>query len=112
MKPRASTKAFERALKPSSEKVLLRLYVSGSSDRSIRAIENITEICDTHLRGRCELLIVDIHKQPELVREDDVLAVPTLIRTAPRPRRRFIGDLSDRAVVLTGLEIELELERK
>jgi circadian clock protein KaiB len=107
MKPRVSTKAFERARKVPVKKVLLRLYVSGSSDRSIRAIENIKDICATHLEGRCELVIVDIHKQPELAREDDVLAVPALIRRAPLPRRRFIGDLSDRAVVLNGLGLDL-----
>lgn len=105
MKPRSSTRAFEQALAPPSVKTVLRLYVTGSSDRSIRAIRNAKEICEL-LGGVYELNIVDIHKHPELAREDEVLAVPMLIKKLPLPVRRFIGDLSDREVVLIGLDVK------
>jgi len=106
VKPKSSTKAFERAAKQPSRKLVLRLYIAGSSDRSIRALRNAKEICDEHLGGAYELDVVDIHKQPELALEDDVLAVPTLIKKRPLPLRRFIGDLSDRDVVLVGLDLK------
>lgn len=106
MKPKASTKAFERAAAPATGKVVLKLYIAGSSDRSVRAIRNAKEICDEHLAGRYELAVVDIFKQPTLAKDDQILAVPTLIKKLPLPLRRFIGDLSDRDVVLVGLDLK------
>lgn len=106
MRPKSSTKAFERGTQPSSEKVVLRLYIAGSSDRSIRAIQNAKDICNEYLSGAYELDVVDIHKQPERALQDDVLAVPTLIKKVPLPLRRFIGDLSNRDVVLAGLDLK------
>lgn len=106
MKPKTSTQAFERATEPRAQKYLLRLYVAGSSDRSIRAIHNAKEICEEHLPGAYELDVIDILKHPKLGKDDDVLAVPTLIKRLPLPLRRFIGDLSQRDVVLAGLDLE------
>ena len=106
MKPKTSTKAFERVARPAPGKVVLRLYIAGSSDRSIRAIQNAKEICDEHLRGTYELDVIDILKQPQLASDDQILAVPTLIKKLPLPLRRFIGDLSDRDVVLVGLDVK------
>jgi circadian clock protein KaiB len=106
VKPKSSTKAFERATKPRSEKVVLRLYIAGSSDRSTRAIQNAKEICEEHLAGTYELDVVDIFAQPTLAKDDQILAVPTLIKKLPLPLRRFIGDLSDRDVVLVGLDLK------
>ena len=106
MKPKTSTKAFERASTPSAKKVVLKLYIAGSSDRSTRAIRNAKEICNEHLAGRYELDVVDIFKQPKLAKDDQILAVPTLIKKLPLPLRRFIGDLSDRDVVLVGLDLK------
>lgn len=104
--PRNSTETFERAAKarPPAVSITLRLYVAGTSLRSTRAIQNAKQICEEHFAGRYELEVVDIFQQPELAREDRILAVPTLIRRRPAPRRRFIGDLSDRDVVIQGLD--------
>lgn len=110
MKPRSSTRAFEttvrKALAKREQKFLLRLYVAGASPRSLRAIVNAREICDEHLKGRYELEIIDILQQPALAKNDQILAVPTLIKRLPSPLRRFIGDLSDRKVVLIGLDLK------
>lgn len=108
MKPKTSTAAFERAAKPVATKVILRLYIAGTSDRSIRAIRNAKEICEAHLAGHYELAVVDILQQPKLAKDDQILAVPTLVKKLPLPLRRFIGDLSNRDVVLAGLGLEPE----
>jgi circadian clock protein KaiB len=86
--------------------MVLRLYVAGTSPRSLRAIQNAKEICDEFLPGRHELQIVDILQQPTMAKDDQILAVPTLIKKLPTPLRRFIGDLSDRKVVLSGLNLK------
>jgi circadian clock protein KaiB len=84
--------------------VVLRLYVAGTSERSTRAIQNAKEICDEGLAGRYELEVIDIFQQPQLAKDDQILVVPVLVKKRPLPARRFIGDLSNRAVVLAGLE--------
>ena len=81
----------------------LTLYVAGSSARSIRAIRNAREICTEYLAGRHELLVVDLFKDPARARCDQILALPTLVKHHPAPMYRIVGDLSDRASVLTGL---------
>jgi circadian clock protein KaiB len=88
------------------ETFVLRLYVAGTSERSTRAIYNAKQICDEHLAGRYELEVVDIFQQPGRARDDQILAVPTLIKKLPAPLKRFIGDLSDRDVVLVGLDVK------
>jgi len=85
---------------------VLRLYVAGTSERSARAIRNAKQICDEHLAGRYELEVIDIFQQTSRARDDQVLAVPTLIKKLPVPLKRFIGDLSDRDVVLVGLDVK------
>ena len=105
MKPKTSSKAFELA-QPAKSKVVLRLYIAGSSDRSLRAIQNAKQICDDHLAGTYELEVIDIFQQPKLAKDDQILAVPTLIKKLPLPLRRFIGDLSDTDVVLVGLDVK------
>lgn len=106
MKPVSSTKAFERASKPAPKRVTLRLYIAGSSTRSTRAIQNAKEICDENLAGSYELEVIDIFQQPTLAKDDQILAVPTLIKKLPLPLRRVIGDLSNRDVVLVGLDLK------
>jgi circadian clock protein KaiB len=101
-----STRAFERGTTPRKHKTVLRLYIAGSSERSTRAIENAKQICDEYLSGSYELDVIDIIKQPTLAKDDQILAVPTLIKKLPLPLRRFIGDLSDRDVVLVGLDVK------
>lgn len=85
---------------------MLRLYIAGSSDRSTRAVRNAKQICDEHLAGRYELEVIDIFQQTERARDDQVVAVPTLIKRLPVPLKRFIGDLSNTDVVLIGLDVK------
>ena len=106
MKPKMSTRAYARAARREPSGMLLRLYVAGTSPRSLRAIQNAKEICDENLAGSYELQIIDIFQQPSLAKDDQILAVPTLIKKLPAPLRRFIGDLSDRKVVLVGLDLK------
>jgi circadian clock protein KaiB len=101
-----SINKFEEGLKSLEEgKYVLRLYVAGITPNSLKAIENIKAICNEHLEGRFELEVIDIYKRPELAREAQIIAAPTLIKQLPQPLRRFIGDLSDREKILAGLNL-------
>jgi circadian clock protein KaiB len=81
----------------------LRLFVTGTSPVSVRAINNLQVILNTHLKDRFELEIIDVHQQPMLVQSDNVTAVPMLIKKFPAPVRRMVGDMSDTEKVLRGL---------
>lgn len=83
----------------------LRLYVSGATPRSAQAISNIKAIGDKRLAGRYELEVIDAYQQAELVRKEQIVVLPTLIKSLPGPLRRIIGDLSDEEQVLVGLGI-------
>ena len=83
----------------------LRLFITGSTSRSTRAIENMRRICEERLHGRYELEVVDVYQDPQATKEFQIVATPTLLRILPRPLRRIIGDLSDEARVLAGLEL-------
>ena len=83
----------------------LRLYVAGQTPRSIAALKNLKELCETHLKGRYEIEVIDLLVNPKLSREDQILAVPTLVRKLPEPMRKIIGDLSDTDRVLVGLQL-------
>jgi circadian clock protein KaiB len=110
-KTRKATDAFEKALQesndtpPENSHYILRLFVSGMTPGSMRAIQNLEEICSTHLDGRYELEIIDIYQQPELSKREQIIAAPTLIKKLPVPLRRFIGDLSDSQKILVGLDL-------
>ena len=84
---------------------LFRLYVTGSSPSSMRAIVNIRSICEEHLRGRYDLEVIDVVEKPALAAGERVFAAPTLIKKLPLPIRRFIGDLSKRDRILLGLDL-------
>ena len=84
---------------------LLHLYTTGATPNSLRAVRNIKEICQEHLAGRYELLIIDIYQQPELARQEQIVASPTLVRQRPLARRQLVGDLSNRAAVLISLGV-------
>jgi len=90
---------------PGTEKYLLKLYVTGMTPRSQRAIENIRAICDEHLNGRYSLEIVDIYQHPNLAEGEQIIAAPTLIKYLPEPLRRIVGDLSHTDRVLLGLDL-------
>ncbi len=84
---------------------ILKLYITGLTSRSARAIENLQAFCEKHLAGRYELQVIDVYQQPELARTEQVVAIPTLIKKLPLPLRRLIGDMSDEERVLVGLDI-------
>ncbi|MBE3064539.1 MAG: circadian clock KaiB family protein [Spirochaetes bacterium] len=86
-------------------KYVLRLYVSGSTLKSALAVENIKRICEQYLKNRYNLKVIDIYQQPNLARDEQIVAVPTLIKRSPPPLRRFIGDLSNLKRVLFGLDL-------
>jgi circadian clock protein KaiB len=84
---------------------VLRLYVTGTTRNSARAIVNIRKICEEHLQGRYELEIVDLALHPTLAKGEQIIAAPTLIKILPLPLRRFIGDMSQTEQVLLGLDL-------
>jgi circadian clock protein KaiB len=84
---------------------MLRLFTSGSTPRSTRALQNLREICETDLQGNYDLEVVDIYQEPGRATESDIIAAPTLIKEEPLPTKRMVGDLSDRPKVLLGLAI-------
>ena len=84
---------------------VLRLFVAGSTPRSLRAIANIRIICEQYLQGRYELEVIDIYQRPELAESEQIVAAPTLIKKLPLPLRQLIGDLNDIERVLAGLDL-------
>lgn len=98
MKPAAATAEKDR--------YVLRLYVTGSTPRSVDAIATIRALCRERLEGRYELEVIDLRQHPELARVEQITAVPLLVKKLPHPLRRLIGDLSDEERVLLGLDLE------
>ena len=92
-----------------SEKLVLQLYVSGMSPRSMEAIENIKKLCDEHLNETFELEIVDIYKHPEVAAEQHIVFSPSLIKHLPLPKKTLIGNLSDTEKVIKALGISFKL---
>ena len=91
--------------KKAAAKHVLRLYVTGVTGRSMRAIQNVRRICEEHLKGQYQLEVIDLYKNLPLARGDQIIAAPTLIKRLPLPLRRLIGDMSDEARVLVGLDV-------
>jgi circadian clock protein KaiB len=89
----------------STKAYVLRLYIAGQTPKSILAIANLREICETHLQGRYEIEIIDLLENPRLAQGDQILALPTLVRRLPEPIKKIIGDLSNRERVLVGLDL-------
>jgi circadian clock protein KaiB len=87
-------------------KYLLRLYISGSTLKSERAVENLRRVCEEHLKGRYDLEVIDIYRQAHLARNEQIVAVPTLIKRLPVPLQRLVGDMSDLNKVLFGLDLK------
>ena len=83
----------------------LRLYVAGQTPKSIAAFANLRRLCDEHLQGRYCIEVVDLVKNPKLARDDQIVAIPTLVRKLPEPIRKIIGDLSDTERTLVGLQL-------
>ena len=108
MKRRARSKAPRTAKKtPTRRKMYsLRLYITGQTPRSAASIRNLREVCDEFLEGRFELQVIDLYQRPELARDAQVVAAPTLIKRLPLPLRRLVGDLSNKNEVLLGLDLK------
>jgi circadian clock protein KaiB len=87
------------------ERYILRLYITGLTARSSRAVSNLRTICDEYLEGRYDLEVIDIYQQPALTKGEQIVAAPTLIKKLPLPMRRIIGDMSNREGVLLGLDL-------
>lgn len=101
-----TTAEFERRLEvPDETRYTLRLYVTGMTPRSQRAIENIKAVCEEHLAGRYELEVIDIYLYPTLAEGEQIVAAPTLIKALPIPLRRLVGDLSSTERILLGLDL-------
>ena len=94
----------KKASRPQDEWIL-RLYVAGQSVRSTAALRNLEAICEEHLAGRYRIEVIDLLKQPQLARGDQIVAVPTLVRHLPPPMKKIIGDLSNEESVLVGLDL-------
>ncbi|MFM9915066.1 MAG: circadian clock KaiB family protein [Rhizobacter sp.] len=90
---------------------VLRLFVTGTTPHSTRAIVNIRKICEEHLQGRYELEIIDISHHPTLAEGEQIIAAPTLIKKLPLPLRRFIGDMSQTERILLGLDLRKKAEK-
>lgn len=95
----------DAAKNPVPERYVLRLYVTGMTPRSTRAVENVRTICEEHLHGRYDLEVIDIYQQPTLAKGEQIIAAPTLVKKLPLPLRRVIGDLSNTERVLLGLDL-------
>lgn len=104
-------KGRRRTVKPRRRKraairYILRLYVTGQTPRSRRSIENLRKLCEKYLKGQFDLEVIDIYQQPALAAEGQIIAAPTLIKTMPLPLRRLVGDFSDQARVVLGLDLK------
>jgi circadian clock protein KaiB len=83
----------------------LRLYTAGQTPKSMAAFSNLKRICEEHLPGRYKIEVIDLMQNPRLAKEDQIVAIPTLVRKLPDPLRRIIGDLSDTERTLVGLQL-------
>lgn len=104
MRQAKDVKALTASKSPGG-KYVLRLYVTGLTPNSTRAIANIKALCETHLEGRYDLRIIDIYQKPALAKGEQIIAAPTLIKKLPLPLRRLVGDLSKEDRVLFGLDL-------
>ena len=99
------------AARPQGGKYHLRLYVTGNTPQSSRAIRNIKALCETHLKDRYVLTVVDLYEHKELAGDDQIVVAPTLIRELPLPVRRLIGDLSQTERVLVALDLPPDTDK-
>jgi circadian clock protein KaiB len=107
IKAKSPSDDFELTIsKLDKEKYILRLYITGSTSRSISAITNLKKICEEYIEGRYELEVIDLYQNPSLAKGDQIIAAPTLIKKLPLPFRRIIGDMSNKEKVLLGLDLK------
>ena len=105
--PRTTTRTRPCKPDPKEPEVWnLRLYVAGQTPKSIRAFDNLKAMCEEHLKGRYKIEVIDLRKNPQLARGDQIVAIPTLEIDLPQPVRKIIGDLSNTERVLIGLAVQ------
>jgi circadian clock protein KaiB len=104
-KSRSKKRPGLAATESETERYVLKLFVTGATERSLHAIANVKAICEQYLKGRYDLKVVDIYRRPALLRGEQIVAVPTLIKMLPVPVRRMVGDLSRTEQVLLGLDL-------
>jgi len=109
MKTKPAKKPAAKPKSPSSKLWQLRLYVTGQTPKSIRAFSNLKKICESHLKDRYRITVIDLLAQPQLAKGDQILAIPTVVRKLPKPVRTIIGDLSDTERVLVGLDLRSDI---
>ena len=104
---KTSTEKFEKAaMKREPAKYVLRLYVTGMTPKSTQAITNVRKLCERHLEDRYDLEVIDMYQQPKLVKGEQIIATPTLIKKLPLPLRKLIGDMSDTERFLVGIDLK------
>lgn len=105
-----SAQQFEQSLShPPELNYVLRLYVTGTTPQSLRAITNVKKFCEEYLKERYELEVIDLYQQPQLAQGEQIIAAPTLIKKLPLPLRRIIGDMSKSERVLVGLDLQKKI---
>ncbi|KAA0993450.1 circadian clock KaiB family protein [Dyadobacter aurulentus] len=100
-----SSQQFLEAESEAANHYRLRLFITGASANSVRAVINLKEICERYIRDQYTLEIVDVHQQRSIAEKEQLIALPLLVKISPLPERRLIGDMSDTAKVLKGLGI-------
>ncbi len=100
-----TTERESESSKTESNKFELRLYVAGQTPKSIVAFNNLKKLCEEHLAGKYKIEVIDLLKNPQLAKGDQIFAIPTLVRKLPQPLRKIIGDLSNTERVLVGLDL-------
>ena len=91
---------------PTAKQWQLRLYVAGQTPKSVTAFANLKRLCVEHLAGEFEIEVIDLIENPRLAKDDQIVAIPTLVRKLPEPIRKIIGDLSNEERVLVGLDVQ------
>lgn len=102
---RRQANASRKAARAASQEYLLRLYVAGQTPKSLQAFANLKQVCETHLKGRYRIEVVDLIENPALARGDQILALPAVVRQLPPPVKKIIGDFSNAERVLVGLDL-------
>ncbi len=104
---KGTTATFDQAITGlHKDKYILRLFITGTTARSVLALTNLKKICEEYLEGRYDLEVIDLYQNPGLAKDEQIIAAPTLIKKLPLPFRRIIGDMSDIEKVLIGLEVK------
>jgi len=110
-KTRRAPQAFEKSLTASpTGKYVLRLFVAGATARSRQAVLRVRQLCEAELKDNYELEVIDIYQQPNLARDNQIVATPTLVKEFPRPVRRFIGNLSNTIGLFVGLDLDTKVK--